>query len=276
MTKLTKIAAAVTAVTLAGAAHGGVITSTISLDQLLNAPNGVYSGNFSLNPLLAANGLAGGTILSANISAYGFSDTQLNRSGYAGYSEGYNYGYSNNIVVSTYSYSYSCGWGWSTCFATGYNYGYAAYNDFNATYYYENVDSVLDTMKLSAGTGNTTGSDSRSVSSYNSNFYSYSRSNGTYGYDSVHVHDQVTTDVTSGDLSSSYTFGSAELLAMALSGQLDFSVSAVSGQFDLRQVSISLDVLEAAVPEPASAALLLAGLAGLAAATRARRAKKPS
>jgi hypothetical protein len=267
MKTLNKIAAAVSVATLATSAHAGMITSSISLNSLLNGGTS-YSGAFAIDSLLAANGLAGGTINSANISAYGYSDIQSSMY-QSNYYENVIGGYSQNIPVG--SYSYSCGW--STCHGT--SYGYALYRDISAVSVYENRDSVVDTMRLASGASSASGSDGLSGGQRYYNNGSQYRSNGTYGYDMVNYSSQYNDSFYSGALGAAFSLTAQDLVALAQSGQFDFLVSATSGNFHLNSVGITLDVTAAAVPEPASAALALAGLAALAAAARARRRRQP-
>jgi hypothetical protein len=266
MKTLNRIAAAVSAATLATSAQAGIINTSISLNDLLNGSTS-YSGSFAINPLLAANGLSGGTINSARISAYGYSDIQSSFQ-QTGYYENVYSSVGQNVAIG--SYSYSCGW--STCYGT--RYGYALYRSLDAVSQYQSRDDVIDTMRLSSGAGSANGSDSWSGSQYQNYNGSGSRSNGTYGYDMVYYSSQYTNSYYSGALEAGFSLSAQDVLALAQSGQFDYLVSAVSGNFRLNSVAITLDVSEAvaaAVPEPATAALGLAGLAALAAAARARR-----
>lgn len=274
---LTKIAAAVSVATIAGNAQAGAITSSISLNEFLS--NGAaYAGSFALSPLLAANGLSGGSFNSATISAYGFSDTQINQTAYAGYSEQYAGGYGGYVTIG--SYSYSCGrWGWSTCY--GAYYGYAAYNTYNAYDFLEQRDTVRDSLHLSSGAASASDSadHSRSGTNYQYNG-SYTRGNGTYGYDQVNRYTATTTDAYSGALFAELALGANDLLELAKTGKLDFLVQATVGNFRLQGLSMTVNVDPAApadttdVPEPATGLLMLGGLAGLAAAARRQRRQR--
>jgi hypothetical protein len=268
MKTLSKIAAAVSAATLAASAQAGVINTSISLNSLLNGSSS-FSGSFAINPLLAANGLSGGTINSAHISAYGYSDMQASYQ--TNYYENIYSSYGQNVAIG--SYSYSCGW--STCYGT--RYGYAMYRSIDAVTQYQNRDDVVDTMRLSSGTGSANGSDSWSGGQYQNYNGAQTRNNGTYGYDTVYYSSQTNNSFYSGSLGAEFSLSAQDLLALAQSGQFDYLVSAVNGNFRLNSIAITLDVSEAvaaAVPEPATAALGLAGLAALAAAARARRRQR--
>lgn len=271
--KLNKLAAAVSAATLAGSAHAGIVTSTITLDQLLNG-SGSHAGSFALSPLLADNGLSGGTINSALISAYGFSDTQINQTVQTGYGERYTGGYATNVVIGYYGYSCGSWWSSRTCYAP--YYGYAQYNNVDATTYLENRDTVADAMVLTSGSGSAADTVEHSRSGSSTAYQgSYNRGNGTYGYDAVNRYNSTLTDAFSGALFAELALGANDLLALAQSGQFDYMLRATNGNFHLQGLSITLDVdpaaIAAAVPEPGSALLMLGGLAGLAAAARRRR-----
>lgn len=271
--KLNKLAVAVSAATLAGGAHAGIVTSSISLDQLLSGNTGNYAGAFALSPLLAANNLTEGTINSATISAFGFSDTQINQSSQTGYSEQYLGGSSGYVVTGYYSYSCGSWWNSRTCYGT--NYGYAMYRTFDGVSHIEQRDTIIDKLELVSGGASATDSvdnwRSQPSSAYTG---SYTRYNGTYGYDTVQTRRSTTTDAWSGQLYAELALGANDLLSLAQSGQFNFLVSALAGNFRLQGLSITLDIdpaATAAIPEPGSALLMAGGLAGLAAAARRRR-----
>jgi hypothetical protein len=274
---LTKIATAVSVATIAGNASAGTITQSISLNQLLSG-GASYSGSFALSPLLAAQDLSGGTFTGATLSAYGFSDTQINQSAYMGYSEQYVSGSWNYVAIG--SYSYSCGWaGWSTCYGT--RYGYAAYNNYNAYDYYEQRDTVADTMRLSSGTASVADTVDHTGSGPSVQYTGGgSRGNGTYGYDYINHYNSTTTSVYSGALFAELSLGASDLLRLAQAGQFDYLVQATVGNFRLTGLSMTVNVDPAAiphtgnVPEPASSLLVLGGLAGLAAAARRQRRER--
>lgn len=267
MKNLTKIAAAVSLVSLAAGAQADVITTSINLHQLLNSSSTGYAGSFAINPLLSANGLAGGQVNSAVISAYGYSDAQASQT--SNYFESLTSAWGQNVVTG---YSWGCGssWAWSPSAC----YGYALYRNFDGVQQSTLRDDVVDVMRLTSGAG--TVSDAVDTASSSSNIYrgASNRNNGTYGYDTVSRYDRSTTVISSGALDVAYALSAQDIVALAQTGSLDFLVNAAYGQFFLNSVSITLDVTEAAVaavPEPESAALMLAGFAALAASARARR-----
>lgn len=272
--KLNQLAAAVSVATLAGSASAGVVTQTVTLDQLLNG-SASHVGSFALSPLLAASGLSGGLINSAMLSAYGYSDTQINQTFQSNYNERYLGGYSGSVVTGYYSYSCGSWWSSRTCYGT--NYGYAQYNNFDAISSYESRDTVADAMLLSSGDASAADTVAHTRSEQSLQYQgSYTRGNGTYGYDSVNRYNGWVTDAYSGALFAELSLGANDLLALAQSGQFDYTVRATDGNFHLKGLSITLNVDPALVPEPGSTMLMLAGLAGLAAAARRRRNGTPS
>lgn len=269
--KLNKLALAVSAATLASVAQGAVITSSISLDQFLSGGS-VYNGSFVLAPLLAANGVPGGSFNSATLSAYGFSDTQINQTVNTGYAEHYLGG--NSYSVVTGYYSYSCGSWWSSRTCYGAYYGYAVDRSFDAINYVDNRDTVADTMLLTSGAASASDTvDHTRTPAGTAYTGAYTRGNGTYGRDTMYTYNNYTTDAYSGALYAELGLGANDLLALAQSGKFDFLVRSTIGNFHLQGLSITLDVsaAEQGVPEPGSALLMAGGLAGLAAAARRRR-----
>ncbi|QYF93721.1 VPLPA-CTERM sorting domain-containing protein [Massilia sp. PAMC28688] len=274
---ISKIAAAVSVATMAGSAQAGIVTASISLSELLSNGAG-YAGTFALSPLLAANGLSGGTFNSATLTAYGFSDTQIDQYAYTGYNEHYLGGYSTSIVIG--SYSYSCG-SWlnrRTCYSN--YYGYAHYGNYDAYQHSESRDTVADSMLLTSGAASASDTVDRTRSGATVSYQgSYNRSNGTYGRDTVFSYNSHTSDVMSGALYAELGLGANDLLNLAKTGQFDFMVAATVGNFRLHGLTMTVDVTAKAadpaeVPEPASALLMLGGLAGLAAAARRQRRER--
>lgn len=267
MTRLTKIAAAVSLASIGATAGAIPITGTISLNQLLNSQGAGYAGSFAINSLLANNGMAGGKVNAATLSAYGFSDAQLtNRSSTSEYYQG---GYDSSVPTGAYSYSCGSSWAWSPSAC----YGYARYNTYTDVITQSSRDDVVDSMKLGVGANAVYGAVGTS-STFNEVYNGYYlRGNGTYGNDHVNQYTDFVTSSSSGALNTSYALSAQDLLALAGTGELDFLINANTGHFNLDAVLVTLDVTAAvaAVPEPASAALMLAGFAALAASARARR-----
>jgi hypothetical protein len=245
-----------------------IVTQTVSVNQLLSAGGAAFSNVFSIGSLLASQNLTGEQIVSATITAYGYSDPTVNQST----SSTVQYAtYSYAAYNLQYTYSYGCGWG-GTCYATAYN-GYGLYRGYENLTTVTQTDNIQDQMQLVAGAASTGAGvvGQAYSSSYANNGASYA-SNGTLGYDTYTYVTQTNTVGYYGALSATANAVDSDLATLNATDQLAFSVDAANGAFNLSQVTLSVDVEP--VPLPAPVLLLSGGLGIVAAAARRRRAKR--
>jgi hypothetical protein len=289
MKKTSKLVSSLIAGSIGTIAHATPVTlsDTVTLGNLLNNQSTVI--HYDATNLLASAGMKSGDVQSGSLVVYGLSniDYQTTADPYSGYATT---GSSQRGVSVPYSYytpvyvpgtAYSCGWGWSTCYYSGYTYWQqqTGYNYINVTDYTLTEQRVVehrdtqDTMTVSVG--NTSQSTVDSVVAHSdsyaqpvfqgTNYYSPYQSNYTYYSQDHNVYDSV-----SGPLQLTIDLDSLALNALRDTGYIDIDVSA-NGQFTLS--SLDFTATAAAVPEPGSIALALAGVAALGAARRSKKTK---
>lgn len=257
------------------------VTDTISLSQLLSGNS--TNITFNLNSQLAAAGQGLGDILSGDLVVFGYSDAQYNTTQadpYGDYVTTGVAGYHSYTVAYTYSYYVSCPmWSWScshTAYAT--NYYQVGVTDYNAlaTREVRHIDSVADTMAVTAGTTTASGSATTSMSSSGVGPQQYVGTSGDYynGYHYLYNRDHDLYEAIAGDLQATLHLDAVALEDLNKDGILAPSVTASLGSFHL--TSATLTVLSEAVdrsevPEPATLGLFAVAAAG---ATVARRRRK--
>jgi hypothetical protein len=215
-------------------------------------------------------------------------DYQTSDGGYSGYAMT---GSSARTVYIPYTYytygyvpgySYSCGFaGWSTCYDGGYNYsiphtGYYSQlvYDYSETRQHE-IDhrDTQDTMTVSVGGATASAVDSVTAHStdYSAPVYQYSDYYGPYSSTYTYYQQDVNLyDSVSGPLQLSLALDALALTSLRDNGYIDIDVSA-AGQFTLE--SIKFTASAAAVPEPASITLALAGVAAFGASRLRKKTK---
>jgi hypothetical protein len=279
-TKVGRAAAAAAVAVVSTGADATTHTIDISLSQLLNN-GGSYGGAFDISGFLAPSGGNAHELVSATVTAYGYSDAQYS---YAGTNSDYtSYIGSSYYFVQTgggYYVSQTCGSFWSGHYECGYYvnpYGYTAADSYYQVYNTENqVDGVVDTMHLSVGEGSGTGSDSGHAPTYGNYQYQYTSQWGNYtsGYQQNDYFLRTAQSGTFGDLLAQAVLSANDVANAGQSGLVNFTVGA-TGQFHLQDAHLSFEIADLPVPEPATWAMMVGGF-GVAgwAMRRDRRGKK--
>jgi hypothetical protein len=259
------------------------LSETISLSQLLNASSGDYTGSFSISSLLATSGLTGAPVLSAAVTAAGYSAPTADVTTVTT-SSNYTQGYAGYVVTGYYTYPiYSQGsscYAWGGCYyyyyqsGTGYaaTYGYASYGTVTNLTTKTNTDNTQDTIGLKAGTAAAAGTVSNlpAILVKGSPAVTGYAGNGTYGYNTVLSESDTITQGYYGSLSAQAVLSAHDLFSLTSTGALAFDVSSQVGATNLTSITLAFTV-GAPVPLPLSATLLGSGLAALATAARRRR-----
>jgi hypothetical protein len=290
MKKTTKLVSSLVVGSIGSLAQATPITvsDTVTLGNLLQNTSDVV--RYDASNLLASSGLSANELLSGSLVVYGLSniDYQTNVGGYGGYATT---GSSSRFVSVPYTYytyvyvpghSYSCGFGgWSTCYYGGYGYsvqqtGYygALVYDYTETRQRE-IDHLdtQDTMTVSVGGATASAVDSVVAHSrdYSAPVYQYSDYYGPYSSTYTYYQQDVNVyDSVSGPLQLSLALDALALTSLRDNGYIDIDVSA-AGQFTLE--SIKFTASAAAVPEPASITLALAGVAAFGASRLRKKTK---
>lgn len=227
--------------------------------------SGSQSGHFDISAYLAGSSVVSGSVTATFSQAQGQNGYVHTGETHSGYSQ------TGSHTYYHHSNSYCCGW--DTCYHSVYYTDYFYRQDNTHAYFSEASTAVLNvgasSLDAAASTYFNTGALFQSVSHSEAWHGSGYRRYSDYYYN---VHER-----NYGIFSATLSLDSVALDAInASGGLLDFTISSVSGGFQISGVTLSADVqantpapaLPPSVPEPELLALLGLGLASLALARR--------
>jgi hypothetical protein len=235
------------------AANALVVQQTLTPSAYTYLGGPAFNGQFDIRSLLtpASSFNQPYDVVSATVTAYGYSPVQATSQTVSPYSQYTQTGTTSRTVY--YSYSYSCGWG-ATC--TGY--GSYTVNDVTETRYntVTNRDPIADTIHLDVGSDSFSGTVSEFVANQGSSSPVFDGQSGTETgrYTYYYSITSFVTDFLYGNLSAGGALTAPALADLAQDGILPFSVDASIGQFYLNAavltVTLNQNPAQADVPEP--------------------------
>lgn len=276
MAKNLTAALALMGVSAAASATPVSVSQTISLSQLLSG-NSSTSISFDLNAQLATAGQSAGNIFSGDLVVFGYSDAQYNSTvtdPYGGYV--LNSTSTRQVSVPYTYYQYCSSWSWN-CYSGPYT-GYDTYNVSDYSYVrsrdVEHIDSVADTMTVTAGASSASASANTTTSSvgeYGGLTLDTETGSSTYGMNYYYDRQRDTYQAIDGPIETTLSLDSTALADLMADGILAPTVQATLGGFHLTSATLTVEA-ESKVPEPGTLALF-AGAAAAGALTRRRRKK---
>ncbi len=253
------------------------VSDSITLNSLLTQGSAGQTVAFDLNTALSSAGIQAGSVTSAVLTAYGYSDLSL-QAGPTTYSAYSQTGGTTRLVSPGYSYQTGCSF-WGGC-----NYVYVppvyAY-DSTHTRYAEthNTDNVADVMSMTVG--GTTASDiaSETLNQYTPYIGPIYEGTGGSSYNGYQYYQRYQREHNTGIYGALEISIALDALALAdlwTDGILNAFLSSPTGQLRLTGLSITAigdDEWNAphSVPEPETFVLFASGLLMLQMTIRRRR-----